>query len=74
MKEEAVFLLFVFVGLILAVAICVSGIIYLLSSGLLTQRLAEGDIVTIPAFAFLIFIVGFICYLLVMIVRRWEIE
>ena len=70
MKEGVMFPLFVIVGLILAVAICISGAIYLLSSGLLTQRLAEGDIVVIPVFAFLIFIASFICYLLAMIIRE----
>jgi len=70
MRKGIAFPLFVIVGLILAVAICISGAIYLLSSGLLTQRLAEGDIVVIPVFAFLIFIASFICYLLAMIIRE----
>ena len=70
MRKGIAFPLFVIVGLILAVAICISGAIYLLSSGLLAQRLAEGDIVAMPIFAFLIFIVSFICYLLAMIIRE----
>ena len=70
MKEGVMFPLFVIVGLILAVAICICGAIYLLSSGLLTQRLAEGDIVAMPIFAFLIFIASFICYLIAMIIRE----
>ena len=70
MRKGIAFPLFVIVGLILAVAICISGAFYLLSSGLLAQRLAEGDIVTIPIFAFLIFITGFACCLLAMIIRE----
>ena len=70
MRKGIAFPLFVIVGLILAVAICISGAIYLLSSGLLAQRLAEGDIVVIPVFAIFIFFAGFACYLIAIIIRE----
>jgi len=69
MKEGVMFLLFVIAGLILAATTCIFEMVYLLSSGLLAQRLAEGDIVVIPVFAIFILFAGFACYLIAMIIR-----
>ena len=46
MKEGVMFPLFVIAGLILVATTCIFTMVYLLSSGLLAQRLAEGDIVS----------------------------